>query len=211
MPTSRLAQPLLMLPCAVLLAVTSPALATEGEPVECSMAGWSLDESSLGTAVRSEPRDDAPIVGRLPPLREASPSKEAAPPEGWRTQFDITGYLDGWFRIANAEGPGTHYGDPPPADYPPTYSGEGWIKATEVGAAFANTNMPEPHLHEEPYLGAPIIPASSSVAGSDGSLSIDGTLIRLHACVGNWGFATSRDWQRGWWRGICANQVTNCS
>jgi hypothetical protein len=211
MSTMRLALSRLIIPCSALLVLTAPALATDEEPVACSIAGWALDESSRGTAVRAEPRDDAPIVGRLAPMSQPSPSKEAAPPEGWRAQFKITGYLDGWFRIDNAEAPGLTYGDPPPADHPPTYTGEGWIRATEVGAAFANTNMPVPHLHEEPYLGAPTIEPGSYMAGWDGSLSIDGTLIRLHACVGYWGLATTRDWQRGWWRGICANQVTNCS
>lgn len=176
----------------------------------CQIRGWSADPSRKGLAVRAAPSEFAPIVGRLgaPLVTEESGQGSEA---GWRAEFDITGYKAGWFRIARATPPGKGYEDPLPRSRPRTYSGTGWVKAGDVSAAYANTQMPVQHLLLYPHVDAPDLPPGADVASPGGNLSIDGTLERLHACSSNWALTTSRDGRRGWWRGICSNQVTNCS
>lgn len=176
----------------------------------CLIRGWAASESSMGTPVRAKPDDAAEIVGRLAPPVWGHFS-EAASTEGMRAEFDITGYTDGWFRIENATPPGTEYLDPPPEGHPPTYSGMGWIRATEVRAAYANTRMPVPRLLQYPNVDAADFLPGEGASSPESNLDGDGTLTRLHACSANWGLTTARDFQRGWWRGICSNQVTNCS
>ncbi len=175
----------------------------------CSIEGWALSDSSAGTAVRTAPDERAPIAGWLAPPHR-NPRSEAASPDGYYADFEITGYKDGWFRIENGAPPGESYGDVAP-DAPETYRGEGWLKVTEVGAAYANSQMPVPRLLAYPHIDAPDYAPLGHAASYDGSLSIDGNLMRLHACSGDWALTSSRDSQRGWWRGICSNQVTNCS
>lgn len=176
----------------------------------CQLRGWAASDSSMGAAVRAAPDDAAVIVGRLAPPRWSSVT-EAASIDGIRAEFDITGYRDGWFRIENATPPGVVYGDPPPEGYPPTYSGAGWIRVTEVRANYANTQMPVPRLLQYPHVDAADFEPGDDARSYSGDLDGDGTLMRLHACSGNWALTTSRDSQRGWWRGTCSNQVTNCS
>lgn len=176
----------------------------------CRIRGWAVSEASTGTAVRSAPADDAPIAGRLP-RPYVTESTDASSTDGWRAEFEITGYRDGWFRIANAKAPGAAYDDPPPQDFPKTYTGTGWVKATDVTAAYANTDMPVPQLLQSPNVDAQPLAPGEGVAGYDGNLAIDTPMVRLHACSANWALTTSRDGQRGWWRGTCSDQATNCS
>ena len=82
---------------------------------------------------------------------------------------------------------------------------------TDVAGAYANTQMPVARLLQYPNVDALSVQPGDIAADADRNLSIDGTLSRLHACSGNWALTTSRDGQRGWWRGICSNQATNCS
>ena len=176
----------------------------------CQIRGWALSDSSAGTAVRKRPSDDAPIAGRLAGPY-VSQDTDAAAIDGWRAEFEVTGYKDGWFRIDKATPPGSRYGDDPPAKHPKTYSGTGWVRVAEVTGAYANTQMPVARLLQYPNVDAQAFQPGGKTADLDGNLSIDGTLMRLHACSGNWALTTSRDGQRGWWRGICSNQATNCS
>ena len=176
----------------------------------CRIKGWALNDTRHSLAVRAAPSADAKVVGRLAPVR-VTPDSGQGSEEGWRVEFDITGYSNGWFRIAGATPPGTPYGDPPPKSYPRTYAGAGWIRASEAGGAYANSQMPVQRLLSFPHVDAPGPPPGSDAAGPDGAFSIDSTLVRLFACSANWGLTESRDGRRGWWRGICSNQVTNCS
>lgn len=176
----------------------------------CQIRGWSADQGRKGLAVRAAPSEFAPIVGRLgAPLvtAESGQGSEA----GWRAEFDITGYKAGWFRINRATPPGDGYEDPLPRSRPRTYSGTGWVKARDVSGAYSNTQMPVPRLLLYPHVDAPDLTPGSDLTTSGGALSIDGNLERVHACSAGWALTTSRDGQRGWWRGLCSNQVTNCS
>lgn len=182
----------------------------EGGVEPCRISAWSIDKSRKGLAVRAAPSDTAKVVGTLAPPRH-TPESGDGEDDSWHAEFEITGYKDGWFRIANATPPGTPYGDPPPKSYPKTYSGIGWIKAEKVGGAYANTQMPVMRLRQYPSVDAKDFAPGKDVADPEGNLPIDGTLKRIHACSADWALTTSRDGKRGWWRGICSNQVTNCS
>lgn len=176
----------------------------------CQIRGWALNEGSSGTAVRKNPADTAPIAGWLAPLFVSLDTDESAI-NGFRVEFDITGYKDGWFRIANASAPGARYGAEVPRSHPRTYAGTGWVHVTDVTGAYGETQMPVRQLLEYPHVDARALSPGINSSDDSGNLSIDGTLVRLHACSANWALTTSRDGQRGWWRGVCSNQVTNCS
>lgn len=176
----------------------------------CRLSGWAMDDGKKGIAVRAAPSDSAKVLGRLAPMHETAESGQGSE-AGWRVEFQITGYKAGWFRIARATPPGAPYGDPPPRSYPKTYSGTGWIRVSEAGGAYANTQMPVQHLMQAPHVDAQDFPPGEEVATPAGTLAIDSALEQLYACSGNWALTRSRDGQRGWWRGICSNQVTTCS
>ncbi|MFG1211392.1 SH3 domain-containing protein [Xanthobacter flavus] len=176
----------------------------------CHIRAWSIDKSRNGLAVRAAPSATAKVVGTLAPPRH-TPESGQGEDDSWHVEFEITGYKDGWFRIRNATPPGAPYDDPPPRSYPKTYKGAGWIPADKAGGAYANTQMPVMRLHQAPSVDAKDIPPGDDAADPSGNLPIDGTLERLYACSANWALTKSRDGKRGWWRGICSNQVTNCS
>lgn len=184
----------------------------KGEPgVEpCRLKGWSIDTGRRGLPVRAAPSATAKVVGILAPARR-TPESGQGEDDSWHAEFEITGYKDGWFRIRNATPPGAPYDDPPPRSYPRTYKGIGWIPADRAGGAYANTQMPVMRLHQAPSVDARDIPPGPDAEDPSGNLPIDGTLERLYACSANWALTKSRDGKRGWWRGICSNQVTNCS
>lgn len=178
----------------------------------CRLRGWALSESKQGTAVRSKPSDGATVIGRLPPPYPSEDTAEkTAFRDGWRAEFEITGYKDGWFRIGKAIPPGSPYGDGPSKDFPRRFSGAGWVRVTEVTGAYSDTRMPVARLLQYPHVDAHDFAPASYVSDGAGNLSIDGTLMRLHACSANWALTTSRDGARGWWRGICSNQAPNCT
>ncbi|MFG1189092.1 SH3 domain-containing protein [Xanthobacter flavus] len=176
----------------------------------CHIRAWSIDKSRKGLAVRAAPSATAKVVGTLAPPRH-TPESGQGEDDSWHVEFEITGYKDGWFRIRNATPPGAPYDDPPPRSYQKTYNGAGWIPADKAGGAYANTQMPVMRLHQAPSVDAKDIPPGDDAADPSGNLPIDGTLERLYACSANWALTKSRDGKRGWWRGICSNQVTNCS
>lgn len=176
----------------------------------CQIKAWSIDTSRKGLAVRAAPSATAKVVGTLAPPRH-TPESGQGEDDSWHAEFEITGYKDGWFRIRNATPPGAPYDDPPPRSYPKTYKGAGWIPADKAGGAYANTQMPVMRLHQAPSVDSKDIPPGDDAADPSGNLPIDGTLQRLYACSANWALTKSRDGKRGWWRGICSNQVTNCS
>ncbi|MFG1343299.1 SH3 domain-containing protein [Xanthobacter autotrophicus DSM 431] len=182
----------------------------EGGVEPCRISAWSIDKSRKGLPVRAAPSDTAKVLGTLAPPRH-TPESGNGEDDSWHVEFEITGYKDGWFRIADATPPGAPYGDPPPKSYPKSYKGTGWIRADKVGGAYANTQMPVMRLLQSPSIDAMDYAPGKDTADPEGNLPIDGTLERIHACSANWALTTSRDGKRGWWRGICSNQVTNCS
>ncbi|MFC5070008.1 SH3 domain-containing protein [Flaviflagellibacter deserti] len=175
--------------------------------IPCSINGWSNDPDPSGLNVRAAPDTRSMILGRLAPPWKGSGGADIAGDMGYRTEFRIIGYRKGWFLIQDAQEPGAPYEDPPPKRHPKSFKGRGWVKARLVGAAYANSNLSPALLRQAPHRDAALRPTLDG----EPRLSIDGTLEVLEACSGQWALTRSRDGQHGWWRGICSNQVTNCS
>jgi hypothetical protein len=186
----------------------------------CEIGGWSIDDDPAGLAVHLRPSTGSRVLGTLPPRYVPEGADEAAPEDGFFTEFDIIGYSDGWFLIEHAEPPGRSYSDPDsyPDDHPEPFAGRGWIPVDRVGAQFANGNMPVRARDEEgiPLGGlyqAPSVDAAWAPAHDafGGTISADGGPKRIFACSGFWALVETEDGVVGWWRRLCSNQVTNCS
>jgi hypothetical protein len=175
--------------------------------IPCSIDGWSNDPDPHGLNVRAAPDTRSMVLGRLAPPWKGSGEADIAGDMGYRTEFHIIGYRKGWFLIQDAEEPGAPYEDPPPKRHPKSFKGRGWVSAKLVGAAYANSNLTPALLRQAPHRDAALRPTLDGQP----QLSIDGTLEVLEACSGEWALTRSHDGQHGWWRGICSNQVTNCS
>ncbi|MDP3547102.1 MAG: hypothetical protein Q8S29_13070 [Phreatobacter sp.] len=171
----------------------------------CDIAGWSADSDPAGMNVRAAPNATARIVGRIPPPWKA-PDSSGDTSDTYRAEFRIVGFRDGWFLIRDITAPGVAYGERYPRNRPQPYRGQGWVSARLVGAALANGGLVPGQLHQ-----APSEHAATRAAMRQGEPVSTGDIIeRLHACSGNWGLVEIEG-VRGWWNGICSNQVTNCS
>ncbi len=171
----------------------------------CDIAGWSADTDPAGMNVRASPSASARVVGKIPPPWKA-PDRSGDVGETYRAQFRIAGYRDGWFLIRDISAPGVAYGERYPRNLPQPYRGQGWVSARLVGAALANGNLVPGRLHL-----APSVHSATRPALRQGEPVSTGDIVqRLYACSGPWGLIEIEG-TRGWWAGICANQVTNCS
>lgn len=173
----------------------------------CHIFGWSASDDPDGLDIHAAPDANAAVTGQVPPPF-VNPASEISSPDGWRTEFTIVGFKDHWFLIDDIQQPGAPYDEAEPGA-PAAFAGRGWVPADQVMGAYAYTHMPVGWLLQAPDIDAPVAGDIERPAGE--SLSIDGTLKALLACSGNWGLTDSIDGTRGWWRGICSNQATNCS
>lgn len=188
------------------LATTKDKLPPGTEP--CDLRAWSADTDKAGLNVRVEPSVRSRVLGTLPPPFRFKTESENAPDEGYRTEFTIRGYKDGWFLIDGAKPPGQDYVDDYPKRFPKPYAGRGWVHASKVGAQYANGDTRMGGLFQAPHADARWSPAK----GEGGSpISADGGPKRVLACSGYWALVESHDNVRGWWRRLCSSQVTNCS
>ncbi len=185
------------------------ALGTLPPGVEpCTISGWSNDVDRKGLNVRAAPDAKAKVVGIVPPPRKMPPEDDAFGSGPVKAEFRIAGYKDGWFLIDDIKAPGTPYDVTYPRSLPQPYKGRGWVNGKMVGAALANGGLPEGRVYAAPHADA----RSREVLNSEGNrISLDGTKFRLLACSGPWGLIEIEGGHRGWWRGLCSNQVTNCS
>ena len=60
---------------------------------QCEVRGFATDTDPKGTNVRTAPRADAAIIGRLPPLKDSM-----------GVELDITGSKDGWLLARSEDG-----------------------------------------------------------------------------------------------------------
>lgn len=178
----------------------------------CSLGAWSDDKDPAGLNVRAEPRANSKVLGKLPPpfKFKARNKSENTPDGGWRTEFRVIGFKDGWFLIEGATPPGKAYEDESvyPKKPPMPYSGRGWVAGNKIGAAYANGGTRMGGLFQAPHVDAKWTPAKTSYGGD---LGPDGSPKRILACSGTWVLVDSHDSVRGWWRALCSTQVTNCS
>ena len=172
----------------------------------CQISGWSLDTDPAGLNVRAAPAATARVVGRVPPPWNA-PGRDGDPGQAYRAEFEIIGYRDGWFHIRAIKAPGVDYGERYPRSRPQPYRGQGWVSARLVGAALANGNLPPGQLYQAPSRNAAV---RRAVRPDGEPVSTGDEVKRLLACSDSWGLVEIEG-VRGWWSGICSNQVTNCS
>ena len=178
--------------------------------VPCELGAYSIDTDRNGLNVRAEPSTKARVLGTIPPRYKFRSKSEAAPPQGYYTEFKVICFKDGWFLIEGAEPPGKKY-EHRPSDYPKTaptpYPGRGWVASNKVGANFANGAHRSGWLFQAPNVDA----AWTRVVDRHGNeISADGGPDRILACSGLWALV-EKSGTRGWWRHLCSNQVTNCS
>ncbi|WP_439574939.1 hypothetical protein [Phreatobacter sp.] len=172
----------------------------------CMLSAWSVDPDPSGLNVRAGPSPRSRVLGRVPPAW-TTPGRDGEPGETYRAEFEIVGYRDGWFLIRGIKAPGVDYGERYPRSRPQPYRGQGWVAARLVGAALANGGLPAGNLYQAPNRHS----ASREVRRADGERISTGDIVQaLHACSGRWGLI-GIEGARGWWNGLCSNQVTNCS
>lgn len=171
----------------------------------CDIAGWSLDTDPAGLNVRATPSAQGRVVGRVPPAW-TSPGRDGDPGTSYRAEFKIAGYQNGWFLIRDIRAPGADYGETYPRARPQPYRGQGWVSARLVGGALANGGLRPGRLMQAPDPQA----AAREVSRNGEPISTGDEVRRLLACSATWGLVEIEG-ARGWWKGICSNQVTNCS
>jgi hypothetical protein len=177
----------------------------------CDLRAWSADPDPKGLNVRAEPDAKSKVLGTLPPpYKLHMGGSENTPPNGWRTEFRIVGYRDGWFLVEGARPPGIQYEDETryPKAAPKPYAGRGWVASSKVGASFANGYTRGGGLFQAPHADAHWVPAKNHHGNP---LDGDSGPKRILACSGLWALVESHDGVRGWWRRLCSSQVTNCS
>jgi hypothetical protein len=175
----------------------------------CNFGAWSVDQDPKGLNVRAEPSAQAHILGTLPPPYRFKAKGNNVPEGGWRTEFLVIGFKDGWFLIQGAKPPGQEYEDARlyPKDHPRPYAGRGWVAGNKIGANFANGATRMGGLFQAPDADAQwrrVTDRNGNEIGADASPD------RILACSGLWALV-EKNGTRGWWRHLCSNQVTNCS
>ncbi len=182
------------------------ALPEGAEP--CSLRAWSNDTDPAGLNVRAAPTTGSKVLGIVPPPRMMPKEEEAFGPGPAKSEFRVIGYRDGWFLIDRITAPGVAYEVPYQRHLPQAYKGRGWVNGRMIGGALANGGLPPGRLYVSPHADA----VANEHLTSDGHLIGAGDQIRrIHACTGSWALIETTRNQRGWWRNVCSNQVTNCS
>ena len=144
--------------------------------------------------MRSAPRADAAIIGRLAPLTKI------AADEWTGVEFDIVGSKDGWLLIEN----------PNPADglkldAAHAADGRGWISGKLVG-----TQLAARPFRSAPRRDAPVLMHLWGDNWAPDSVSVSA----VHGCDGKYVEVTAKPpgskSMRGWSYGPCSLQLTTC-
>lgn len=160
---------------------------------QCRVRGYSTDIDPAGTNVRSAPRADAPVIGRLAPRTPLGPNTY----EG--VEFEVVGSKDGWLLIQKP--------DPKlglKLDAANAADGRGWMSGRLVGVVLGNRS-----LRVAPRREAPVV---ADLLGSD--RGPDSFLVStVHACDGKY-LEVTGTWigkpLRGWSLSPCSNQLSTC-
>jgi hypothetical protein len=163
---------------------------------QCETRGYSTDKDPKGTNVRSAPRADAPIIGRLAPRARLGPDTY----EG--VEFEVVGSKDGWLLIQK--------GDPASGlvlDAAHAADGRGWISGRLVGVSLGRR-----FLRATPHRDAQAV---ADLLGPN--WGPDSFIVSVvHACrdkyveVTGVGMPTGGKPLRGWTWAPCSNQLSTC-
>jgi hypothetical protein len=162
----------------------------------CSLSGWSNDPDPAGLNIRSAPRGDAEIIGKVPPARPQAGDSYAA-------EFEIVGSRNGWLLVRAVKfadygsGKGDHA----------VFAGPGWVFADKVRFIINRAEV-----RDMPDEKAKVV---AKLRGADDSAGPDSAFIdHLYGCAGAFAEAAvhmdGKPPVRGWVTGICSNQVTTC-
>ena len=179
--------------------LTLPPVTASAAPLDttgasqCRTRGYSTDTDPAGTNVRSAPRADAPVIGRLAPRTMLGPGTY----EG--VEFEVVGSKDGWLLIQKP--------DPKSGlklDAVNAADGRGWISGRLVGVVLGNRS-----LRAAPRREAPVV---ADLSGPD--RGPDSFLVStVHACDGKY-LEVTGTWGgkplRGWSLSPCSNQLSTC-
>jgi hypothetical protein len=179
------------------LATTQAAAA---EPIDttgamqCEASGFSIDPDPKGTNLRSAPRANAPVVGRLAPRTRITPVEVVG------VTFDIVASKDKWLLIRNGNPEKDFMLDPANAA-----DGRGWVSGKLVG-----TTLGAAALRTAPKRDAPFV-----VDLSGPGLSPESTAVSaIHGCQGRYVEVTAAPLNgktvRGWSWAPCSLQLTPC-
>lgn len=167
-----------------------------GPVVACDFSGWSNDPDPGGLPIRQTPDPQAPPLGRLPPPRVVGADEFAV-------MVKVTGYKDGWFRIAEAAYPNEAYpqgGNSGRA----VFSGQGWVPAPMVKATLGADTL---RLAARNDAGR-----KASLTGNRGGFPLTPDVVgvkRLLSCQGTWVEAET-EFGTGWVAKVCARQLSAC-
>ncbi len=188
-------------------AIADRAATLPAGTVPCDFGAYSIDRDAKGLNVRAEPSVKARLLGTLPPPFKIRRTEATQPDDGYRTEFTIVGFKDGWFLIEGATPPGKKYEPDRPLKFPTVYAGRGWVAANKVGASFANGATRGGGLFQAPHVDARWTRVTDR---HDNEIGPDSSPDRILTCSGLWALV-EKNGVRGWWRLLCSNQVTNCS
>jgi hypothetical protein len=174
-------------------AATAAPIDTAGAS-QCATRGYSIDPDSRGTNLRSAPRVDAPVIGRLAPRTRLGPDTY----EG--VEFEIVGSKDGWLLIRKGDPAKDFTLDPANAA-----DGRGWVSGRLVGTALSR-----PPFRAAPRRDAPVLVEMRGPQWGPDSARVSA----VHACQGKYVEVTATPYGgkpiRGWSWEPCSNQLTTC-
>ena len=180
-----------------------PGAPVQAQPVDtagattCDTVGFTLDPDPKGTNVRSAPRADAPVIGRLQPRHYLEYDKRSGEVVG--QSFSIIGSKDGWLLIRDVEADVDKEGQPFGA-----FAGPGWVSGRLVGMQLGAWT-----LRAAPRRDAPVI---ARMAGNHSPSSA--AVKTVHGCQDKYVEVTAVPLNgkplRGWSWKPCASQLTVC-
>ncbi|HEX9558203.1 MAG TPA: SH3 domain-containing protein, partial [Reyranella sp.] len=190
MRAPRLPIVLLGLSLATTQAAVAEPIDTTGA-IQCEASGFSIDPDPKGTNLRSAPRVNAPVIGRLAPRTRITPVEIVG------VTFDIVGSKDGWLLIKNGNPePDFMLGPANAAD------GRGWVSGRLVGTTLAAIS-----LRIAPRWDAPVV-ASFAMPGSS---PVSVVVSTVHGCRGKYAEVTGTPINgktvRGWSYSPCSSQL----
>jgi hypothetical protein len=183
---------------AALVALTVAAAAQE--TVECRFQGWSNDLDEKGQPVRVAPSAAAEVIGRLPPPVNVGFDELSV-------TIVVTGYREGWFRIADAA-----YSDEVQGVRVPRNAfvkATGWLPVGGVKALLAAKELKAQPAREAATV-ASLSGFRREVGGGQVGFGPDGIAVkRLLSCRGAW-VEVETELGTGWVEKVCARQLSAC-